>query len=155
MGKVFRTVFICVVSLVIVGLIGYVIFVLSSGSITDEYLNQMGVCMAAANSTDGVFVQKDDGEHRLNDDGAKKLGYYLGYSDKISVCIITKGDLDGEKIKIRIGGDTAEVYHLNGSEDDAVIYFNVASTNKSYRVKIHYDGYWDGIRASIGEKYYS
>ncbi len=155
MGKIFKVASICVISLVIVGLIGYVVFVLSSGSITDEYLNQMSVCIAAANSTDGVYVEKEDGEHKLSADGCKKLGYYLGYSDKISICVFTKGDLDGECVSVRLGDDVAKVYHLNGSEDDAVIYFTVSSTNKSYRVKIHYDGYWNGIRSSIGEKYYA
>lgn len=154
MGKVLKVAFICLISFVIIGLVGYVIFVLSSGRITDEYLNQISMCMAAAEQTDGVYVEKEDGEHKLSADGVRKLGYYLGYSDKISVCLITTGDLNGESVSVRIGDDKAKVYHLNGSEDDAVVYFTIASMNKTYRVKIHYNGYWNGIRASVDEKYY-
>lgn len=155
MGKFLKILMICVISLVIVGLIGYIIFVLSSGRYTDEYLNQLSVCMAAAESTNGVYVQTENGEKRLSSEGCRKLGYYVGYSDKISICPLTKGDIDGETIKARVGDDELTVVHLNGSEDDAVVYFTVASTGKSYKVKIHYDGFWNGIRGSIGEKYYA
>ncbi len=128
--------------------IAFLIYSVSSRTITNDYTARLQISLNAAMLSNGIHVKGDDGAyHELGEDSYKKLGFYLTQKP---VLAIFGGS--GDALELRIGDDTLRVVPKGTEGIRAVVYFE--TMGKSYRVEVKDNRLWDGLNACTGEEAY-
>ncbi|MEG1810836.1 MAG: hypothetical protein RRZ71_05835 [Clostridia bacterium] len=128
--------------------IGIMVFSLASMKKASDYCMNLGISMSAAQATNGVHINEDGKYYQINEDGCRKLYYFLSSAPKLT---LARGDADGESMEILIGDDTLRMVHKGNNADDAIVYFECM--DKTYKFSISVYQLWDKLKMYTGAEY--